>query len=110
MALPAKERFKKAHVNPPLSVALTRDGEPISVGYKHASWPSEKMLTVLGISLNDDLMDHNIPMSTLAVLASAKQYILGDAEANLYEAFIEVTKKGSEFTGLLKTIKSTPSE
>lgn len=111
MALTKKERIKRKSLDPSVPVFVSDAGELLTVTYKDPLWAKEKTLTILGMSTADDLVNNNIPMDMLIRLLSAKQYILSDESANMYEAYIEVSKasKGG-FTGLMKGIKSIPSE
>lgn len=108
MTLPAKFRFKLAELKEPIRVALDINKDPISVRFRHDSWEHEKDLTVLGLSKDSDLVPRDLPIEILADMVVGSQYILTDADMNIYEAYIYVINTSNGTIGYMTGVKTKP--
>ena len=107
MALPGKQRFKATDVDK-ARVTLNATKDPVSVRYKHKSWPHEKDLRVMGFANDEDLIPTDMSVSEVAELFSSGQYILADRDMNMYEAHIYVIDTPNGWVGYMNVIKTNP--
>lgn len=110
MALAIKERVRRPVLATPVNVEVDATGDPLRMVYKDPKWDKERALEVIGVSNSDDITDRNIKLDTLVKLIGARQYILCDDDANMYEAYIEISKTARGFVGTAKGFKTIPSE
>lgn len=108
MALPGKQRFKALDIEK-VRVELNATKEPISVRYKHKSWPGDKELRVMGFATNEDIVPTDMSVSEVAELFSSGQYILADKDMNMYEAHIYVIDTPNGWVGYMNVIRTNPS-
>ena len=101
MALPGKERFKITGLKQEIS--LGKKGEPDTFIFR------DKVLTVLGLSLRNDLVPKDIP-ENIMVTGFARQYIATDKKGNIYDCYIYSENVDGTVKSFIGAIKSIPEK